>query len=204
MILWTIQEECIYHMLLETGVYRCDPELCSMPEFRDEYDWLIRQMIKRVGPPPKGVTYPVWAWYQLEGKRRKPDLRRERWGYGLKGDKYYCLEIEIPDRDVLLSDFDAWSIILNQGLLSDTEEEDEWLEAKYETLSPEEQQQMKEKNWERAFDLTPLDTKWIRRGDWIQATFWELRKEQIKAVRTFTAAGKYPSRPNDPRVLKVE
>ena len=24
-----------------------------------------------------GVTLPVWAWYQWEGVRKKPDLRKE-------------------------------------------------------------------------------------------------------------------------------
>lgn len=88
------------------------------------------------------------------------------------------------------------------GLLSDTEEEDEGLNAQYEALSASEQVQMKEKNWERAFDLTPMDNEWMRRGDTIQATFWELKKEHIKKVRFFTAASNIPSRPNDERVRK--
>ncbi len=200
MILWTIQEECVYRQILETGVYRCDFSLSSMPEWQAEYDWLVGQMKKRIGMPPEGVTYPVWAWYRHDGKRRKPDLRRERWGYGLKGDIYVCMEIDVPDQDVLLSDFDAWSIILLHGLLSDTEEEDERLNSQYEALSASEQVLMKEKNWERAFDLTPMDNEWMRRGDTIQATFWELKKEYIKKVRFFTAASNIPSRPNDERV----
>ena len=38
---------------------------------------------------------------------------------------------------------------------------------------------------ERVFDITPLDKRWIRRGDWVQATLWELRKENVRAVRFF-------------------
>ena len=110
------------------------------------------------------------------------------------------MEIDVPDQDVLLSDFDAWSIILLHGLLSDTEKEVEELNAQYEALSASEQIQMKEKNWERAFDLTPMDNEWMRRGDTIQATFWELKKEHIKKVQFFTAASSIPSRPNDERV----
>ena len=175
-----------------------------MPECQAEYDWLVRQMKKHIGMPPERVTYPVWAWYQYEGKRSKPDLRRERWGYGLKGDRYVCLEIDVPDQDVLLSDFDAWSIILLHGLLSETEEEDNRLNAQYDGLPAEEQLAMKEANWEKAFDLTPVCNEWMRRGDTIQATFWELKKEYIKKVRWFTAASNVPSRPNDPRVQRDE
>ncbi len=45
---------------------------------RRNYEWLISQMIKRIGPPPEGVVYPVWAWYKQNGKRKKTDLRGER------------------------------------------------------------------------------------------------------------------------------
>ena len=152
MILWTSQEEAVCNELLKTGVYRCDLNLSPMRDYRKQYDWLVRQMKQRIGPPPEQVTYPVWALYQQDGKHRKPDLRRERWAVGCNGERFACLEIEIPDREVLLSDLDVWCIILNDGLLSDTEQEDRCLEAQYEALSPSEKRRMKEKNWERGLN----------------------------------------------------
>jgi hypothetical protein len=193
MILWTSQEEAVYNELLKTGVYRCDLNLSSMKDCREKYDWLVRQMKQRIGPPPDKVTYPVWAWYQQQGKHRKPDLRRERWEVGCDGERFACLEIEIPDREVLLSDFDAWCMLLSDFLISDTEEEDRCLEAQYEALSPSEKRRMKDKNWERVFDLSPLNNGWARRGYEIQATFWELRLEQVRDVRFFRAAAKSDS-----------
>lgn len=196
MILWTMQPIEIWKMIQDTGVYRCNPRKSSMPElqFTEKYEWLIRQMQKRIGPPPDGVTYPVWAWYQQNGKHKKPDLRSERWGYGPGDEDYVCIEFEVPDNQVLLSDFDVWHIILNNGLISETEEEDERQEKYYESLTAEEQKAYKEKNWERVFDITPLDNHWIRRGDWVQATLWELRKENIRAVRFFRT-GKLKEQP---------
>ena len=193
MILWTCQEEAVYNELLKTGVYRCDLNLSSMKDCREKYDWLVRQMKQRIGPPPEQVTYPVWAIYQQSDKHHKPDLRRERWECGCDGEHFACIEIEIPDRDVLLSDFDAWCIILSDFLISDTEQEGCRLEAQYEALSPSEKRHMKEKNWERAFDLSPLNNGWTRRGYEIQATFWELRLEQVRDVRFFRAAAKSDS-----------
>ena len=193
MILWTCQEEAVYNELLKTGVYRCDLNLSSMKDCREKYDWLVRQMKQRIGPPPEQVTYPVWAIYQQSDKHRKLDLRRERWECGCDGEHFACIEIEIPDRDVLLSDFDAWCIILSDFLISDTEQEGCRLEAQYEALSPSEKRHMKEKNWERAFDLSPLNNGWTRRGYEIQATFWELRLEQVRDVRFFRAAAKSDS-----------
>ena len=193
MILWTSQEEAVYNKLLKTGVYRCDFNLSSMRDCRKQYDWLVRQMKQRIGPPPEQVTYPVWAIYQQSDKHRKPDLRRERCEFGCDGERFACIEIEIPDRDVLLSDFDAWCIILSDFLISDTEQEDRCLEAQYEALSPSEKRRMKEKNWERVFNLSPLNNGWARRGYEIQATFWELRLEQVRDVRFFRAAAKSDS-----------
>ena len=159
-------------------------------------------MKQRIGPPPEQVTYPVWALYQQDGKHRKPDLRRERWAVGCNGERFACLEIEIPDREVLLSDLDVWCIILNDGLLSDTEQEDRFLEAQYEALSPSEKRRMKEKNWERVFDLSPLNNDWMRRGYDIQATFWELRLEQVRDVRFFRAAAKFDPPPSDTDIVR--
>ena len=164
-----------------------------MKDCCEKYDWLVRQMKQRIGPPPEQVTYPVWAIYQQDDKRRKPDLRRERWEVGCDGERFACIEIEIPDRDVLLSDFDAWCMLLSDFLISDTEQEDRCLEAQYEALSPSEKRRMKEKNRERVFNLSPLNNGWARRGYEIQATFWELRLEQVRDVRFFRAAAKFDS-----------
>lgn len=193
MILWTSQEEAVYNKLLKTGVYRCDLNLSPTKDCRKQYDWLVRQMKQRIGPPPEQVTYPVWALYQQDGKHRKPDLRRERWAVGCNGERFACLEIEIPDRDVLLSDFDAWCMLLSDFLISDTEQEGCCLEAQYEALSPSEKRRMKDKNWERVFNLSPLNNGWSRRGYDIQANFWELRLEQVRDVRFFRAAAKFDS-----------
>ena len=193
MILWTSQEEAVYNELLKTGVYRCDLNLSPMKDCRKQYDWLVRQMKQRIGPPPEQVTYPVWALYQQDGKHRKPDLRRERWAVGCNGERFACIEIEIPDREVLLSDFDAWCMLLSDFLISDTEQEGCCLEAQYEALSPSEKRRMKDKNWERVFNLSPLNNGWSRRGYYIQANFWELRLEQVRDVRFFRAAAKFDS-----------
>ena len=189
MILWTIQPEEVFNEIQNNGVYRCDINKSGMKDFADlQYDWMVSQMKKRIGPPPEGVTYPVWAWYKWRGNRKKPDLRAERWQYGQKGDKFYRLEIEIPDREVLLSDFDEWICVLNEGLLADTEEEWNELHRIYDALSPEAKKEMRDKNWEKVFNLEPVHNEWMIRGECIQATFWELRKEQVRKVKMFISS----------------
>lgn len=187
MLLWTIQPLEIWRMIRETGVYRCDPAQSSMQEseFTEQYDWLIRQMKKRIGPPPEGVIYPVWAWYKQNGKRKKPDLRGQRWRYGAGDEDHACIEFEIADDRVLLSDFDSWHTILNNCLFSDSEADADEKDAYYNALPAEEQKIFQEKNWEQVFDITPFENDRTRRGDWVQATIWELRKDMVRDVRFF-------------------
>ena len=193
--LWTMQTRDVWESLQRTGVYRTDTALCWMAEeLPHAYSWLAREMTKRVGPPPQGVDYPVWAWYMQNGRHKKPDLRSERWGYGPGDEDYCCIELEIAPQRVLLSDFDVWHSVLNNGLISDTEEEDVALEAFHESLADAEKTAYKEKNWERVFDISPLNNNWTTRGEWVQATFWELRREDVRAVRFFRT-GKYKRPP---------
>lgn len=91
---------------------------------------------------------------------------------------------------VLLSDFDSWHIILNNGLFSASEEEADQKDAYYDSLPVTEQKAYKEKNWEKVFDIIPFENDWTRRGNWVQATFWELRKDMIRDVRFFRT-GRY-------------
>lgn len=192
MILWTIQPVEVYDLIQETGVYHCDFTKSMLSDCQDQYDWLVQEMKDRIGDPPRGVSYPVWAWYMWEGDRKKPDLRRERWGNGWKGERFVCMEIDVPEDRIVLSDFDSWSIILLHGLLSDSEEEDARLENEYNSLSEKDKKAYRDKNWEGAFDLTYVDNDWMHRGDSIQATFWELRKEDIRKIWFFTASTPKP------------
>ena len=88
---------------------------------------------------------------------------------------------------MLLSDYDLWSLILLDSMITETEEEDHKLTEIYKSLTPQKQLEMKYENWIRVFDVTPFEYEWMRRGSWIQATFWDLTKDMIKKVRYFIA-----------------
>ena len=189
MRLWTIQPSTLYELLETEKVIQCNPlksELITEFGFSVAYDWMAEQMRLHVGDPPDGVKYPIWAWYAMNWKNRRPDLRRVEFrGYN---EDQVCIELEIPDSDVLLSDEETWHIVLNQGYYgnstneADYDAEYEW----FENLPQDEKKRVKEKSWEKIFEVSPpLDTEWDRRGMFIQATFWELRLEQVINVRHF-------------------
>ena len=192
MILWTIQPDDVFRLIYTRGYYRCDSREVWMLDFaRPQYDWLVFQMKKRIGSPPEGVKYPVWAWQRWSPTKKRPDLRGIRWWWGQKGDKFYRLEVDIPDSEVLLSEYENWAgIILNDGLLSYTEEEDKEIGAVYESLSPEAKTEFRARNWERVFDIASFDSSWAGRGETIQATFWELKREHVRSFTPFITEGR--------------
>lgn len=189
MRVWSIQPEKLYEDLKIKKALHCDPtqsELISECGFGPAYDWLVRQMKERVGLPPKGVLYPFWAWHTLEWKHQRPDLRRMEFR-AYKGDQV-CLELEIPDNMVLLSNENTWHIVLNDGYYGDSsneqeaEIEDHW----FESLPLDEKAVVKMKSWKKIFNVSPpYEDAWECQGKYVQATFWELRLDQVVAVRRF-------------------
>jgi len=122
MKLWTIQTPDVYEKILKEGKYFCDEKkanLLESDEFRNAYNWLSKKMVQKIGHSK--VKYPVWGWYCIDGKNKKPDLRLS--GYGERGKELVCLEIEIPDEKVVLSDYDLWHFVLNDIYLFDDDEE---------------------------------------------------------------------------------
>ena len=194
MKLWTIQSIDVWEKLKEEEIISCDTKLAvhlkdEEYSFLESYNWMRKEMINRIGDSPnKSNIYPIWGWYINRGLNKKPDLRRS--AYGPSGEQMVCMELEIPDNKMLLSDFDLWHFVLNNWYLGDStneEEQDEewrWLD----TLSEEEKQKEIEASWDRIFDVdkTSINT-YSTFGDYIQATFWELKLSEVINVQIFTA-----------------
>lgn len=186
MRLWTMQPIEVYDVLLKDGVFRCDPAKIPEPSFAASYGWLIDKLDKK-DKKPNNVQLPIWAWYRYDGKEKKPDLRHS--AFGVHGEKMVCIELEIPENKVLLSDFDAWHYVLNDWWLDGSHCEEDWDKnhAWFQTLSSDEQNKIKVQSWEKIFDIMPYKNEWTSKGYYVQAVFWELKKEYIKKVQHFTA-----------------
>ena len=105
-IMWTIQTEEAFLEFERTGALRANENFLFCEDYyRFAYDWLSNQMALRIGPPPENVRYPVWAWYQWEGKRKRRDLRQS--GYAKRGTPMVQITFEADPDSFLLSDFDA-------------------------------------------------------------------------------------------------
>jgi hypothetical protein len=147
MKLFSIQPIDVWEKLQQEQVLLADPLLGGYIEpkpgdhtleedtFYIAYDWMRQQMAKRI--PDYQGNWPWWAWHtwytQNDKPCHSPDLRRERFNYNL-GEDWVRLHLEIPDEKVLLSCFDGWRSVLNHWFLCHTEEEDDALEAEWNSI----------------------------------------------------------------------
>jgi len=96
------------------------------------------------------------------------------------------LTIEIDPALVLISDFTAWHMCLNNWYYAASEAEGDAWDVRAASLPPEQQQREKEQSWEKIFDLDSWrDPDWWGQIDGIQATFWVLEGSMVKAARSF-------------------
>ena len=183
-ILWTIQSEVAYAEFQRTGKLVANENyLFYGDDLRFAYDWLSDQMRKRVGEPPPFVRYPVWAWYQWEGKRKRRDLRCS--GYAKRGTALVQITFEADPETFLLSDFDEWhSVLMDQYCAVDATDWDvfylKYPHPKRTDVSP---------SWERIFDLSRYVPNWDTKPNQksIQATLWQIDISQVKKVEHFIA-----------------
>ncbi len=189
MRVWTIQPAVLCERLKSKGVLLAHGRYADRL-YTEPYRWMIGQMGDRL-PSSKG-RFPWWAWYRW--REGKPDLRSG--GHLPKGQKGVRLGLELDPGEVLLSDFAAWHDVLDNSFLSNTEAEyrqfhkaTEKLGLKVNEPCPEPFRSQIRASWERIFDLTGGDSfSWAGKPSErdIQATFWELRLEDVRNVTFFT------------------
>jgi hypothetical protein len=180
LVLWTIHPEYFFVKSKKRGYIKGDGRYIDH-NFKDKYDWVAEKMLEK--SITRKRTYPVWAWYKYDGKRKKPDLRCS--GHLPRGTKGICIEFEAYKNEMLLSNFEQWHSVLNNWYLCKNEAEDAYFE-KYPQLLTE---TVVRKSWDRMFDLSfgsedfwgPMDERWI------QACVPIVYNHQIRNVFRFVA-----------------
>jgi hypothetical protein len=193
MRLWSILTEAAWKRLNERGCLVCDDEdlLCTR-EFLPAYRWMMRQMSVRIGPPPADVQFPLWAWYQYRGKRKKPIARKHHLPKRQRG---YRVECHLPEDQVLLSDYTLWHHVLSDWYLPESETEHDTFDYRWDAISDDDppakkiMQGIKETSWERILDLGWYSdyVSAPRREQAIQACFWRLELGQVRQAYPFVS-----------------
>lgn len=186
MRIWSIQPVDVFKFIEEYGYYICKPSLSlNCKDFKNAYDWLVTRMEERIGKPA-GVNYPVWAWHTRDWKHKKPDLRES--GYETKGMECVCIEIEIPDSQVVLSDFTAWHFVLNKSYLNQkcySEEIFDRDQAWLDSLSPQDRHKVIVNSWNNIFDIQPFSNGFLEKGTIYTSYFLGIKKKRYKESSVF-------------------
>ena len=175
-IYYTYQHEDAWKVALERGYLQGDPHYAMFNDegfefFKPAYDWMVEQYEQRIGISLNG-NYPVWCRDEF------PDLGTgKRIGSGNKG---VVLTIELPDDEVLVSEFSYWHFVLGNSALYDTAEEFDTEE--------EPDQAYTTKSWERIFDSEWCET-FVRNQTTAPPTYQyvihRIELHQVRAVMPF-------------------
>lgn len=124
--------------------------------FIDSYSWMRNQMYKRLNK--YDGEYPIWLWLETDNINFS-EMINEDW---------VLLEINLSKEDIVLSNFDAWHIVLNNGYFDE------------EPLT----QREKEINWEYIFNRDKLEEwgySWSTHN--LQAVAGRIELENIKVIK---------------------
>lgn len=178
MRLYTVQPLEVVEQLVKNGRFVCDIAKSwaddeDNPSYLESYDWLVERMIEKVGQAPRDVKYPVWAWYRHDKESLKYGAPCEA------GKKCAIVTIEVDDSRVVLSDFWRWEETAFLGIpyVNESEFEDDDVMAEYDRIEALGKEAVKE-TWNEVFNLNDEESP-------IQATLWEIRKEDVATIEYF-------------------
>lgn len=195
MRIWTVQHKGLWEDLKRNGIAFCNaPTMADDPDtdqFGNAYTWMEKQMEHRVpAPRPESAKHLIWGWAQYGNHKKTyhPDTTQ------YNGGNYVCFELDVPEEELLLSDFSLWNCILNEGVLGDKELDkriDSFLASGNGFVAlkdyPGELKDAVIKSWDRIFDLRTQDrhAPTHRRNRTIQATFWYIKESWIRGWRIY-------------------
>lgn len=202
MLLWTIQNADAYENMKKVGVLRANDNYIFMDFNPTAYHWMANKLEAKCPKPDCKMQYPVWAWYMKDGKRKRRDLRCA--GYGKRGEEMVQITIEVPNNQVLLSDFDAFHFVLSDLYLPTSEEDSlrfesdlkndsfTWGDLQLGETDNDLKKTYREKvvdSWEKIFDLEREDDYVFCdiQHKSIQAVMWQVTMEQVLKVEHFKA-----------------
>lgn len=142
-IYYTHQHKEAWELALKRGYFAASGEHAlfmdpDYDDFKTYYDWMVEQYEERTGILLNG-NYPIWCWDEF------PDLGRG--GHIGQGDAGVVLTVEMPDEEVLASEFGYWHIVLNNGYIFESYD-DEYDDFDDSHFSPHAVRQ----SWNRIFD----------------------------------------------------
>lgn len=171
---WIVIEREAWALLQQRGHLNC-PSSLAEPDFHAAYAWMVDQMCTAGLRPPEKNQTPWWVWVRRDRGQLSPYLE------DLQGVlDPIVLALQLPAAEVVLSNFDTWHDVLNEGYIQSSDEDG----IEFESLSePLEIDRRLKASWTEIFQLdrqhgvsvSPMDIS-------IQGCIWTLRQEYVLGV----------------------
>jgi Domain of unknown function (DUF3841) len=184
MRLWKLVDQSQWRRFNDKGCLVADGRRVERVH-KHAFDWLARELPKRLQENDTAVKYPQWAW------KTRPDLRSLC--HYLPACTHRLLEIEVPDEDVVLLDLNDWIYILNGFYLADSESRGDAFDAmvgeRGEAFGWPYSDAINEhimSSWQKIFEPNlEVDPEWVgsRPGEDMEAVFWKLGAKQALSVQ---------------------
>lgn len=185
MKLVTFQTEDTLKVLQKDGILTANSDYIDLQKYGVPYDWIVSEMKKRNILPEYAEQYPLWAWAKCGssiGPKKKKNINQTT-------QKLVKIVFEKPDNEVLLSDYMAYSFILNGQIVPKSKKEYSDFLKRMENLgisledlkNSVRHQKTKlnipineiKKSWGRIFDL---------KSHIYQACVWNIKAEDVRKV----------------------
>ena len=118
MKLVTFQTKNALAVLQKTGILQADVDHINLKKYAVPYGYIVAYMKKKI-PPARNEKYPLWVWVKC-GSSSAP---RKVKNYAGKKQDLVKITFEKPDKEVLLSDYMAYSFILSGHIVPKTKKE---------------------------------------------------------------------------------
>lgn len=203
MKLWTFQTANVAETLKSGNEYVCNPKLSTLlydeedPDYGEiffrGYDY-IAEKLGEISPKPEGVVYPTWSWYNTEDASAREVLQHFKDDYKDTSEEFVLIELEVPNNEVLLSNFAEFHDVLNNH----TSENDSYFLNVCGSHDCDEYEYdggylWCETHWKEVFDLMDEATDEEKKSSWnkyvidsidydvdfIQACFWKITPDQV-------------------------
>lgn len=185
----TIQNKSILKDIDKGKVaYPCDVQIIKdhlTDKFLHSYDWMVKKMYQN-GVNNSKTLYPFWGWAIFDYSKNLDDVAIDSWkAYSGYSTNKVIIKMDIPDNEVLLSDYNMWHCVLNNIYCNNmtTEQTYDDLNDAYDKLPPNYKYFEMVTSWDNIFNITEFTNEFCNVGRYVQATFWEINPKNIIYIK---------------------
>ena len=200
---WTVISSEELNTLKSTHTLLCDHTKKNVMAndffmFKIAYDFMANHL-EQFSPKPKNVIYPRWIYYKFNNINSIHHVNKCVF-CAKPTNSQFLLELNLNPKDVLLSDLDMWTNVLNGFYIAESEQEaDSFYNDSvppqsifdpayisslndYQRAIIQDKQKQIIQSWEKIFNLNSNNPYYCFKNKTIQGVTWKINYEQVLKI----------------------